>query len=75
MDDESEHRAPDQAQASELMGALQGLDLASADGRAGLTAVLQQLEHEAPGALKRLLADVQMQRAARALPGTLAQVH
>ena len=37
--------------AARLLAALQGLDLTSADGRAGIRSLLAELERRAPGAL------------------------
>jgi hypothetical protein len=40
----------------ELVEAIQGVDLESADGRAGLGALLRELERTAPDALRRVQA-------------------
>jgi hypothetical protein len=42
---------------SGLVKTLRGLDLASADGRAGLGALLRELERAEPGLVRRLSAE------------------
>jgi len=75
MNIETERHAPDDArQATLLLDCLGGLDLTSADGRAGLTALLAELERQAPGALQRLQADIAINRAARRHPEAVASV-
>ncbi len=53
-----------------LMLRLTGLDLRSADGRAGAGAILREIESKAPGTLTRMQAAVDIHRAAqRSRPG------
>jgi hypothetical protein len=46
----------------DLLASLQALDLTSADGRAGLTTALAEIERRAPGALLQRAAGLQLRR-------------
>lgn len=48
--------------AARLLDALQGLDLTSADGRAGIGALLAELERLSPDAILRHAATIQLRR-------------
>lgn len=48
--------------AARLLASLGGLDLASADGRAGLRALLSEIERLAPGAILRQAATIELDR-------------
>lgn len=53
-----------------LMLQLVGLDLTSADGRAGAGAILREIEALAPGSIARMQAGIALRRAAlKAAPG------
>ena len=43
--------------------AIAGLDLDSADGRAGVMSMLRQIEEQAPGSVEQLAAGLQLRRA------------
>jgi len=58
----------DTARATDMVRLVEGLDLDSADGRAGLGALLREIEQEAPGAIQRLLDDVRLQKLRRFTP-------
>lgn len=45
-----------------LLEALEGLDLTSADGRAGIRALLSEIERLAPGAILRQAASIELDR-------------
>ena len=75
MVEKSEPGSPgDAVGATNMMRLVEGLEVDTADGRAGIMTLLREIEASAPGSLKRLAADLQMRRAARAMPGTLASV-
>lgn len=59
--------AKDSEQAGRLIRMVEGLPIDTAEARAGVTALLRELEAEAPGFLARLTADLRMRRQARAL--------
>lgn len=59
--------AKDSETADRLTRMVEGLEVDTADGRAGVTALLRELEAEAPGFLARLTADLRMRRQGRAL--------
>lgn len=63
----------DEATADRMLRSIEGLDLTSADGRAGLTALLREIERAAPGAIERLSADIQIRRAAGRYPEAFAR--
>lgn len=48
--------------AARLIESLGGLDLASADGRAGIRALLSEIERLAPGAILRQAASIELDR-------------
>src|SRR5690606_13928822 len=48
--------------AARLIESLAGLDLASADGRAGIRALLSEIERLAPGAILRQAATIELDR-------------
>lgn len=50
-----------------LMLQLVGLDLTSADGRAGAGAILREIEAKAPGSIKRMQAGLALRRAGASL--------
>lgn len=52
--------APDPA--ARLLESLGGLDLTSADGRAGIRALLSEIERLAPGAILRQAASIELDR-------------
>ncbi|MDZ4111711.1 MAG: hypothetical protein U1E18_19230 [Brevundimonas sp.] len=52
----------DTAQAQRLITIIQGLDLDSADGRAGVQSILREIEAASPGAIERLAASLQLRR-------------
>lgn len=52
----------DSEQADRLARMVEGLPIDTPDGRAGVTALLRELEAEAPGFLARLTADLRMRR-------------
>ena len=49
-------------QTTRLLEALQGLDLTSADGRAGIGTLLAEIERLAPGAVLRQAAGIDLRR-------------
>ena len=51
--------------ATDLLRPLQGLDLTSADGRAGLRCLLSEIERLDPGAILRQAAVIQLTRLPR----------
>lgn len=59
--------APTDADLADLMMQLVGLDLTSADGRAGSGAILREIEAKAPGSLARLQAGITLRRAGASL--------
>lgn len=64
-------RAPDDSErAAAMLRAAEGIDLDSADGRAGLGALLREIEQEAPGAIQRLLDDLRLRKLRRFTPDT-----
>lgn len=63
----------DQVAADRMLQSIHGLDLTSADGRAGLMTVLREIERAAPGAIERLSADIQIRRAAGRYPEAFAR--
>ena len=46
--------------AARLLAALQGLDLTSADGRAGIGALLSEIERACPGAILQQAARIEL---------------
>jgi len=52
----------DAALADRLGDLIEGLEIDSADGRAGVTAILRELETASPGAVARLSAGLRMRR-------------
>lgn len=48
--------------AARLSRALQGIDLTSADGRAGIGALLAEIERLSPGAILRQAAEIELRR-------------
>jgi hypothetical protein len=52
----------DAAQAQRLINTIEGLDLDSADGRAGVQALLREVEAVAPGSVERMAAGLQLRR-------------
>jgi hypothetical protein len=57
--------AADDAARAQVLTAIATLDLDSADGWAGLTTALMEIERLNPGALQRLRADLQLRRLRR----------
>lgn len=55
------------ADLADLMTQLVGLDLTSADGRAGSGAILREIETRAPGSLARLQSGLALRRAGASL--------
>lgn len=53
---------PDDAYLADLMLQLVGLDLTSADGRAGAGAILREIEALAPGSIARMQAGLERRR-------------
>ena len=53
---------PDDAYLASLMLQLVGLDLTSADGRAGAGAILREIETLAPGSIARMQAGLERRR-------------
>ncbi len=53
---------PEADPAARLIESLGGLDLASADGRAGIRALLSEIERRAPGAILRQAASIELDR-------------
>ncbi|MNE81112.1 hypothetical protein D3C80_1777410 [compost metagenome] len=53
---------PDDAYLANLMLQLVGLDLTSADGRAGAGAILREIEALAPGSVARMQAGLERRR-------------
>lgn len=53
---------PDDAYLANLMLQLVGLDLTSADGRAGAGAILREIEALAPGSIARMQAGLERRR-------------
>ena len=52
----------DAAQAERLLQMVEGLDLSSADGRAGVQGLLREIEAVAPGSVERMAASLQLRR-------------
>jgi hypothetical protein len=52
---------------ADLMMQLVGLDLTSADGRAGSGAILREIEAKAPGSIARMQAGLALRRAGASL--------
>lgn len=52
---------------ADLMMQLVGLDLTSADGRAGAGSILREIEAKAPGTVARMQAGLALRRAAASL--------
>ncbi len=48
--------------AARLLAALEGLDLTSADGRAGISTLLSEIERACPGAILRQAAGIELRR-------------
>ena len=48
--------------ATRLSRALQGIDLTSADGRAGIATLLAEIERLSPGAILRHAAEIELRR-------------
>jgi len=48
--------------AARLLTVIQGLDLASADGRAGIRALLAEIERLSPGAILQQAASIELRR-------------
>lgn len=57
-----EHRAQD---ADRLRRSLEGLDPRSADGRAGLGALLREIERMEPGIVQRICAETELRQLRR----------
>lgn len=55
------------AELADLMMQLVGLDLTSADGRAGSGAILREIEAKAPGSIARMQAGLALRRAGASL--------
>lgn len=69
----SEHAvsaAPGQGSATELLRLVAALDLDSADGRAGIRALLREIEATAPGSLEMMAAERQLSRLGIPAPNT-----
>ena len=49
--------------AARLLAVVQGLDLASADGRAGIRTLLAEIERLSPGAILQQAASIELRRA------------
>lgn len=52
----------DAAHAERLLQMVEGLDLSSADGRAGVQGLLREIEAVAPGSVERMAASLQLRR-------------
>ncbi|CAN7166341.1 hypothetical protein [Brevundimonas sp. LjRoot202] len=52
----------DAEKAASLARLLEGLELDSADGRAGVMAILREIEAAAPGSVERMSASLQLRR-------------
>ncbi len=55
------------AELADLMMQLVGLDLTSADGRAGSGAILREIESKAPGTIARMQASLALRRSRASL--------
>lgn len=53
---------PPEDPAARLLCVIQGLDLASADGRAGIRTLLSEIERLSPGAILRQAATIELDR-------------
>lgn len=53
---------PDPARAALLMKLVEGIEIDSADGRAGVRAILREIEAAAPGSVEMMAASLQMRR-------------
>lgn len=62
MSDEPGLPANDAGQADLLLRLLEGLDVSSADGRAGISCLLREIETAAPGSIERMAAHLQLRR-------------
>lgn len=61
------------AELADLMMQLVGLDLTSADGRAGSGAILREIEAKAPGSIARMQAGLALRRAGASLLSEMRQ--
>ena len=61
------------AELANLMMQLVGLDLTSADGRAGSGAILREIEAKAPGSIARMQAGLALRRAGASLLSEMRQ--
>lgn len=61
------------AELTDLMMQLVGLDLTSADGRAGSGAILREIEAKAPGSIARMQAGLALRRAGASLLSEMRQ--
>lgn len=48
--------------ADELIAAIRGLDLSSADGRAGIQSLLREIERAAPGSIEQMAAGLELRK-------------
>ena len=55
--------------AARLLAALQGLDLTSADGRAGIRTLLAEIDRLSPDAILRQAASIELRRVGWGRPG------
>lgn len=53
---------PDTEKAALLMKLIEGIEIDSADGRAGVKAILREIEAAAPGSVEMMAANLQMRR-------------
>ncbi|KQY96391.1 hypothetical protein [Brevundimonas sp. Root1423] len=52
----------DPAKAALLMKLIEGIEIDSADGRAGVRAILREIEAAAPGSIEMMAANLEMRR-------------
>ena len=52
------------AQLTRLVNLVSGVDMKSADGRAGVSSILREIEQAAPGSVERMAAGLQLARLA-----------
>ena len=65
---------PARPDAARLLAALQGLDLTSADGRAGIRTLLAEIDRLSPDAILRQAASIELRRVGATVPGGAPRV-
>ena len=68
------HTQPPPDPAARLLAALQGLDLTSADGRAGIRTLLAEIDRLSPDAILRQAASIELRRVGAAVPGEAPRI-